>query len=71
MGLGNNRDYKTSERRAFKNLAKHAKLMKELIAHGMTREQASTYALREMEEDGWARIDSLLQICPKSDLPTK
>jgi hypothetical protein len=49
MSLGNNRDYKTTERRATRQLAKHTKLMDELMKAGMTREEASKTALKKME----------------------
>lgn len=48
MSLGNNRDYKTSDRRARKNLARHFTLMQGYIAQGMTREDASRKALEQM-----------------------
>lgn len=49
MTLGNNRDYKTSDRRARKNLKKHSELMEKLIKQGMSRNDASREALRMME----------------------
>ena len=45
MGLGNNRDYKTTERRVRKVLAEHADIMARLIAEGKSREDASAEAL--------------------------
>jgi hypothetical protein len=50
MGLGNNRDYKTADRRARALLARHAVRMKELQATGMTREKASQQAYRELSK---------------------
>jgi hypothetical protein len=47
--LGNNRDYKTADRRARNRLAVHAELMARYISHGMSREEASKLALRHME----------------------
>ncbi len=49
MGLGNNRDYKTSGRRVTRNLAKHAAIMANLEKQGMSREDASAEALKQME----------------------
>jgi hypothetical protein len=46
MALGNNRDYKTNDRRVRKNLTEHFRLMNELIASGETREEASRHALQ-------------------------
>jgi hypothetical protein len=48
MGLGNNRDFRTADRRARTLLARHAERMKELQATGMTREEASSQAFREL-----------------------
>jgi hypothetical protein len=48
MALGANRDYKTAARKVQQDLARHAELMKKFIAQGMTREEASAQALREM-----------------------
>lgn len=55
MSMGNNRDYKTSDRRARTALATHAKLMAELMAKGLTREAASAEAMRLMESKREAR----------------
>ena len=49
MSLGNNRDYKTTHRRAAKNLATHKRIMDNLVAEGMDREEASKAALQQME----------------------
>ena len=68
MGLGTNRDYKSSERRVLRNLARHAVIMQELIAHGMSRGEASAQALAEMEGTK-TRMDALLRLYPKSNLP--
>lgn len=46
--LGVNRDYKTRDRRASQNLAKHFARMKELMAQGLTREEASKQAFEEL-----------------------
>lgn len=48
MPLGSNRDYKTADRRARTQLAKHKEIMDKLISQGMTREQASATALIRM-----------------------
>jgi hypothetical protein len=48
MGLGNNRDYKTSARAVSTNLAKHFKRMSELISQGLDREAASKQAFDEL-----------------------
>jgi hypothetical protein len=48
--LGNNRDYKTSDRRARTQLEIHARRMKDLMAQGMTKDAASRQALAEMEQ---------------------
>jgi hypothetical protein len=48
MSLGNNRDYKTADRRARALLARHAGRMKELQATGMARKEASQQAYREL-----------------------
>ena len=48
MGLGTNRDYKTTDRRARKNLAKHAAIMQDLMAAGMDKEAASKEALERV-----------------------
>jgi hypothetical protein len=57
MGLGNNRDYTTTDRRIRRNLARHAALMAALIKQGMTREDASREALHRMmpQESGPTR----------------
>jgi hypothetical protein len=49
MPLGNNRDYKTADRRARRGLAKHAARMNELVSQGMDREAASSQAFAEMQ----------------------
>jgi len=48
MGLGNNRDYVTTERRAKKMLDTHTKRMQELMDAGMDREHASKQAFAEV-----------------------
>lgn len=48
MPLGNNRDYKTTERNASLNLRKHQELMNKLIAEGWNREDASREAFIRM-----------------------
>lgn len=68
MSLGNNRDYKSAERRGLKKLAEHAKLMEELMAHGADRALASRLALDEMEGRK-KRVDSLLQIPDRTQPP--
>lgn len=50
MGLGNNRDYKTTDRRARRNLCRHYKLMADYQAEGMSREEASQRAYEEMRK---------------------
>jgi hypothetical protein len=54
MALGTNRDYKTADRRARTQLAKHAKLMEELLAdrdfYPFDRHHASNHALAMMEK---------------------
>jgi hypothetical protein len=47
--LGNNKDYKTADKRARTQLAKHAKLMEDLMAKGMDRNTASAQALNLLE----------------------
>jgi hypothetical protein len=49
MALGSNRDYKTTDQRARKQLARHAELMKQFMNAGHDRETASKLALEEME----------------------
>jgi len=46
--LGTNREYKTRNRYIKDNLAKHAERMKELMAQGLTKEQASKQAYDEL-----------------------
>ena len=48
MALGTNRDYKTADRRARRQLATHYERMQALIAQGMSREEASKQAYAEM-----------------------
>ena len=48
MGLGTNRDYKTTDRRTRNNLAVHFKRMKELMDGGMSKEEASKQAFDEL-----------------------
>lgn len=50
MSLGNNRDYKTADRRARKGLAKHHELMQKLLVEQptLTREEASRIAYEQM-----------------------
>jgi hypothetical protein len=48
MSLGNNRDYKTANRRALEQLAKHWELMKKYMAAGKDREEASELAYAEL-----------------------
>jgi hypothetical protein len=48
MSLGTNRDYKTTDRRARRNLEAHAARMKELIAQGMDSAAASRQALNDI-----------------------
>lgn len=47
--LGNNRDYKTADRRARKQLRIHAENMKQLMELGHSKEHASRIALQMME----------------------
>ena len=49
MALGTNRDYKTADRRARKQLAIHFERMQALIAQGMSREDASSQAAKDMQ----------------------
>ena len=49
MGLGNNRDYKSTAQRVTKNLAIHAKRMNELTQTGMDRDAASKQAYDELK----------------------
>lgn len=49
MALGNNRDYKTTDRRARKSLERHGMLMASLIARGFIRDEASRIAMAFME----------------------
>jgi len=49
MSLGN-RDYKTADKRARTLLARHAERMRELEAQGLTREEASEQAFRELSK---------------------
>jgi hypothetical protein len=46
------RDYKTEERRAWKNLAKHKEIMDRLMKEGLSRNEASSRALKEMNMGG-------------------
>jgi hypothetical protein len=48
MSLGANRDYKTSDRRARRNLEAHGKRMAELIALGMEPVAASKQAFNDV-----------------------
>lgn len=48
MSLGNNRDYKSNERRVKTNLAAHQQRTDELEASGLSRETASRQALNEI-----------------------
>ena len=58
MALGNNRDYKTSDRRARVQLAKHAFLTKRLQElYGMTREDASKQALKLLETRTYTAVE--------------
>lgn len=49
MALGNNRDYKTTDRRARKNLSRHLELMNEIMSMGFAKTQASKLALEIIE----------------------
>ena len=50
MSLGNNRDYKTNDRRVRKNLAKHAAIMNSLKSEfNMPTLEASSLAFKIME----------------------
>ena len=49
MALGTNRDYKTADRRARKNIARHAELMNEIMKIGYDRERSSRFALDVIE----------------------
>lgn len=46
MGLGNNRDFISTEQRVRKNLKAHAEHMDALVSKGWTREAASREAYR-------------------------
>ena len=46
-----NRDYKTSARSALNNCKKHIELMKKYIESGMTAEQASKKAYKDIIEN--------------------
>lgn len=48
MSFGINRDYTRTERRVWKNLARHAELMRQLQEQGMAKDQASAEAFRLM-----------------------
>lgn len=48
MSLGANRDYKTTDRRARKNLSIHKQLMDEFVAKGLGRDEASKAAYEVM-----------------------
>jgi hypothetical protein len=48
MGLGNNRDYKTNDRRVRHNLTVHAKIMDALVISGSSREAASEKAYKSL-----------------------
>lgn len=50
MGLGNNRDYKTTERRTMRRLAEHYAIMKRLIVEGVEREEASKQAMAQLRK---------------------
>lgn len=49
MALGTNRDYKTADRRARKNLNRHFELMTKIMELGYAKLQASALALQIME----------------------
>jgi len=61
MGLGNNRDYKTSERSARKALAIHAGLMAELLKTGITRDEASAEAYKQLMAARYQRRANLMK----------
>lgn len=46
------RDYKTEERRVWKNLAKHKEIMDRFIKEGLSRNEASNRAIKEMKMAG-------------------
>ena len=48
MGLGANRDYKTSARAADRKVAKHFELMNEYVGQGMSRDEASKKAHKDV-----------------------
>jgi hypothetical protein len=50
MGLGNNRDYKTSANRAKNALKLHAILTAQHVSHGWSKETASERALADLKE---------------------
>ena len=52
MGLGNNRDYKTMSRKVTLALKFHTKRTAELVATGLTNEEASRSAYDEVKALG-------------------
>lgn len=48
-----NRDYKTENRRVEKNLKRHQELMNKYIAEGLSREEASNKAYKEITGRNW------------------
>lgn len=64
MALGNNRDYKTTDRRARKALARHKEIMDRLISEGMEYLAASAEALRIMENRACSECGSTATHAP-------
>ena len=60
--LGNNRDYTTSARQADRAVRKHNELMKKYEEEGMSRDEASKKAYKEVVAMGITGIKSK-QIC--------
>jgi hypothetical protein len=58
MSLGENRDYKTADRRARTLLADHNARMDALIASGMDRDQASKQAYADMRDRSARRVST-------------
>jgi hypothetical protein len=50
VGLGNNRDYITRNRRINSNLTRHKELMDALVAQGMSTAEASSKAFQTLKE---------------------
>ena len=61
MALGNNRDYKTTNDRAKRNLKAHAILMRSYQIAGMNKEEASQCAMKELNTLSTAKIKRIVE----------